>query len=88
MNEEDLNDLSRDELVEHVLELQQQLTAALAAVPKAEEFTLDDVTVWTLPKSTLVRVGIAHVRSSIYVAQPTSDSQFSAVLLLTPLQMS
>ncbi|KAF1935462.1 hypothetical protein EJ02DRAFT_127485 [Clathrospora elynae] len=41
---------------------------------------LDAVTVWALPRSTLVRVGIAHVRSSIYVAQPTSDSQFSAVL--------
>jgi hypothetical protein len=33
-----------------------------------------------LPRSTLVRVGIAHVRSSIYVAQSTSDSQSSAVL--------
>jgi hypothetical protein len=41
------------------------------------------VTVWALPRSTLVRVGIAHVRSSIYVAQPTSDSQFSAVLPLS-----
>jgi hypothetical protein len=41
------------------------------------------VTVWALPKSTLVRVGIAHVRSSIYVAHPTLDSQFSAVLLLS-----
>jgi hypothetical protein len=37
------------------------------------------VTVWALPRPTLVRVGIAHVRSSIYVAQPTSGSQFSAV---------
>jgi hypothetical protein len=48
------------------------------------------VTVWALPKSTLVRVGIAHVRLSIYVAHPTSDSQFSAVLppLFTPLQWS
>jgi hypothetical protein len=43
MNEEDLNDLSGDELVEHVLELQQQLTAALAAVPKAREFTPDEL---------------------------------------------
>jgi hypothetical protein len=42
-----------------------------------------DVMVWALLRSTLVRVGIAHVRSSIYVAQPTSDSQFSAVLLLS-----
>jgi hypothetical protein len=44
---------------------------------------LEIVTVWALLRSTLVRVGIAHVRSSIYVAQPTSDSQFSAVLLLS-----
>lgn len=36
-----------------------------------------------MPRSTLVRVRIAHVRSSIYVAQPTSDSQFSAVLPLS-----
>jgi hypothetical protein len=43
LNEEDLNDLSRDELVEHVLELQQQLTAALAAVPQAKEFTPDEL---------------------------------------------
>jgi hypothetical protein len=41
------------------------------------------VTVWALPRSTLVQVGIAHVQSSIYVAQPTSDSQFSAVLPLS-----
>jgi hypothetical protein len=34
-----------------------------------------------LAQITPVRVGIAHVRSSIYVAHPTSDSQFSAVLL-------
>jgi hypothetical protein len=40
------------------------------------------VTVWALPRSTLIRVGIAHVRSSIYVAHPTSDSQFSAVFPL------
>jgi hypothetical protein len=46
------------------------------------------VTVWALPRSTLVRVGIAHVRSSIYVAQPTLDSQFSAISLLTPLHTS
>ncbi|KAF2036456.1 hypothetical protein EK21DRAFT_83426 [Setomelanomma holmii] len=32
------------------------------------------VTVWALPRSTLVQVGIAHVRQSIYVAPPTSDS--------------
>lgn len=38
------------------------------------------VTVWALPRPTLVRVGIAHVRSCIYTALPTSDSQFSAVL--------
>jgi hypothetical protein len=44
---------------------------------------MKSVTVWALLRSTLVRVGIAHVRSSIYVAQPTSDSQFSAVLLLS-----
>jgi hypothetical protein len=43
MNEEDLNDLSRDELVEHILELQQQLKEALAAVPKAKEFTPDEL---------------------------------------------
>jgi hypothetical protein len=41
------------------------------------------VTVWALPRSTLVRVGIAHVRSSIYVAHPTSESQFSAILPLS-----
>jgi hypothetical protein len=41
-----------------------------------------NVTVWALPRSTLIRVGIAHVRLSIYVAHPTSDSQFSAVLPL------
>jgi hypothetical protein len=34
-----------------------------------------NVTVWALPRSTLVRDGIAHVRSSIYVAQLASDSQ-------------
>jgi hypothetical protein len=43
----------------------------------------NSVTVWALPRSTLVRVGIACVRSSIYVAHPTSDSQFSAVLPLS-----
>jgi hypothetical protein len=36
-----------------------------------------------LAQIVLVRVGIAHVRPSIYVAQPTSDSQFSAVLPLS-----
>ena len=41
-----------------------------------------------MPRSTLVRVGIAHVRSSIYVAQPTSNSQFSMVPLLTPLHIA
>jgi nitrous oxidase accessory protein NosD len=45
------------------------------------------VTVWALPKSTLVRVRIAYVRLSIYVAYTTLDSQFSAVLLFTPLQL-
>jgi hypothetical protein len=50
------------------------------------------VTVWALPRPTLVRVGIAHVQSSIYVAQPTSGSQFSAVPplshpLVAPLQL-
>ena len=35
---------------------------------------LEAVTVWALPRSTLVRVGIADVRSSIYVAQPLSES--------------
>jgi hypothetical protein len=53
----------------------------------------DFVTVWALPRPTLVRVGIAHVRSSIYVAHPTSGSQFSAVPslshpLVAPLQAS
>jgi hypothetical protein len=43
------------------------------------------VTVWAVPRFTLVRVGIAYVRSSIYVAQPTSDSQSSAVLLSPPV---
>jgi hypothetical protein len=42
------------------------------------------VTVWAVPRFTLVRVEIAHVRSSIYVAQATSDSQSSAVLLSLP----
>jgi hypothetical protein len=51
------------------------------AKPEGESF--HDVTVWALPESTLVRVGIAHVRSSIYVAQPTSDSQFSSVFPLS-----
>jgi hypothetical protein len=37
------------------------------------------VTIWALPRPTLVRVRIAYVRSSIYVAQPTLGSQFSAV---------
>jgi hypothetical protein len=46
-------------------------------LPNADENF--NVTVWALPRPTLVRVGIAHVRSSIYVAQPTSGSQFSAV---------
>jgi hypothetical protein len=41
--------------------------------------TFKFVTVWALPRPTLVRVRIAHVRSSIYVAQPTLGSQFSAV---------
>jgi hypothetical protein len=50
---------------------------------KLQIHNIDSVTVWALPKSTLVRVGIAHVRSSIYVAHPTLDSQFSAVLLLS-----
>jgi hypothetical protein len=38
------------------------------------------------PRPTLVpeRVGIAHVRPSIYVAQPTSGSQFSAVIPSRP----
>jgi hypothetical protein len=45
--------------------------------------TFTFVTVWALPRSTLIRVGIAHVRSSIYVAHPTSYSQLSAVLLLS-----
>jgi hypothetical protein len=52
-------------------------------VPRPDMEVVKAVTVWALPKSTLVRVGIAHVRSSIYVAHPTSDSQFSAVLLLS-----
>jgi hypothetical protein len=43
MNEEDLNDLSRDELVEYVLGLQEQLKEALTAVPKAKEFTPDEL---------------------------------------------
>jgi hypothetical protein len=36
-----------------------------------------------LPRSALVQVGKAHVQSSIYVAQPTSDSQESGVLPLS-----
>lgn len=41
------------------------------------------VTVWALPITALVQVRMAHVRSSIYVAHSTSDSQFSAVPLLS-----
>jgi hypothetical protein len=44
------------------------------------DYLISSVTVWALPRSILIRVGIDHVRSSIYVAQPTSDSQSSAVL--------
>jgi hypothetical protein len=54
-----------------------------ASAKRAKKCDNDNVTVWALPRSTLVRVGIAHVRSSIYVAHPTSDSQFSAVLPLS-----
>jgi hypothetical protein len=43
MDEEEITDLSRDELVEHVLGLQQQLKDALAAVPKAKEFTPNEL---------------------------------------------
>jgi hypothetical protein len=52
------------------------------AFPEASFAGLLFATVWALPRSTLAWVEIAHARSSVYVAHPTSDSQFSAVLPL------
>jgi hypothetical protein len=43
MSEEALNELSKDELVQHVLGLQQQLQTTIAAVPKATEYTPDEL---------------------------------------------
>jgi hypothetical protein len=42
-SEEALNELSKDELVQHVLELQEQLQTTIATVPKATEYTANEL---------------------------------------------